>query len=99
MRKRSDAATAPIPAPCGHPSVTFGGETAPACLWGRDLPFPSKARGTSEEEAVSAAQQEHMMWVGLKSTPRPDLLDPFGRPWDRRPFAISDSDGDGDEGG
>jgi hypothetical protein len=87
--RRQDPAELPTPAPCAHAIVTWQGESAPACMWGRGEPwppFPGDAYGTPEGDAMEAAHREHFYYVNLKSVPRAELLDPFGNQVERRPF-------------
>lgn len=87
MRKRTVETPAIVPAPCGHPVITFDGETAPACLWGRPgYPPAFAAIDTEVFTQMEAASQEHIGWQGLRRVARPELLDPFGQPWLLDPF-------------
>lgn len=77
MRKRHDADPIATPRPCAHPDVTYGGKTAPACMWGTTeaLAIPP------ERDEIDRCRAEHMAWENLHRVARPELLDPDGNPW------------------
>ncbi len=88
MRKRTIIESV-TPKPCGHDVITFEGQTAPACLWGRGEPLaiPSGPEG----EAMNAARKKHYTYdENAHRVPRPEVLDPYGEPWPttRRPLLM-----------
>ena len=97
MRKRADP-TVIVPKPCGHPVVTYNGQTAPACLWGsiEALAIPSGPEG----DALAKAHFEHFFydWSSGRSIlrVRPEMLGPDGQPFNfedrngrRRPMWVT----------